>query len=582
MSLIVQKFGGTSVENAGKIRAAAERAIHAKLSGNDVVVVVSARGQTTDELQELAFELSDNPPTREMDQLLSTGEQESVALVSIAIHAAGHKAMSFTGGQAGILTDSFHSKAKIRSIDTGRIRQALTDGNIVIVAGFQGVDEKANITTLGRGGSDTTAVALAAALRADSCEIYTDVPGVFTADPRIIPEARKLEMISYDEMLELASLGAGVLQTRSVEFAKKYGIPIHVRSSSSNELGTFVCLEAGELARGPVTGVALRTDEAKVTLRGVRDVPGVAAKILGAIAEANINIDMIIQNVGADGRTDFSFTVNQSELKRTLEVCREIAREVGARDLMSDREIAKVSVVGEGMRRHPGVAHGLFAALAARSINIEMISTSEIKISCVVDAARAREAAQAAHETFGLAQVRQTTRARPELPSKVSPIELPEMEAVYVSAADLSTREAKVTVRQVPDVPGIVAKLFRGVARTEVDVNVIVQNSSDEGMTDVTFTVEKDGLGRALDAARAAGRELGAKDVDADAEVAVLSVSGVGMRSHAGVARRMFSALAEENINIQVISTSEMKISCVVDAKDGARALAAVKDAFKL
>jgi len=581
VGLVVQKFGGTSVANARKMRAAAQRVIDAKLSGNDVIVAVSARGKTTDELHALAHELSDHPPVREMDQLLSTGEQESAALMAIAIDALGHRSVSFTGAQAGIRTDSYHSKAKIRSIDTARMRKALSDGNILIVAGFQGIDENANITTLGRGASDTTAVALAAAMNADACEIYTDVPGVFTADPRIVPDGRKLSVISYDEMLELASLGAGVLHTRSVEFAKKYGIPIHVRSASSDEVGTFVCLPADQPESLPLTGVALRTDEAKVTLLGVRDVPGMAARIIGSISAANINIDMIVQNVARDKETDFSFTVVESDLRQTLDICKNIAGDVGARDVVADRNIAKVSAVGEGMREHSGVAAGIFAALAGAGINLEMISTSEIKVSCVIDASRAHDAMRAVHAAFDLAR-EPASDASPARVAGGPAAELPEMESILVSDAALTSDETKITVLEVADVPGSVAKLFTAVADAGVNVNVILQNSSDTGATDLSFTTSDAQADAAVAAVGSVLGELRASGVVADADVAVVRVQGVGLRSHAGVARMMFSGLAEAGINIKLISASESEIACVVDKPSGPPSLAILKKTFNL
>lgn len=582
MGLVVQKFGGTSVANAQKMRAAAQRVIDAKLSGNDVIVAVSARGKTTDELHALANELSDHPPVREMDQLLSTGEQESAALMAIVIDALGHRSVSFTGAQAGIRTDSYHSKAKIRSIDTARMRDALSDGNILIVAGFQGIDENANITTLGRGASDTTAVALAAAMNADACEIYTDVPGVFTADPRIVPDGRKLSLISYDEMLELASLGAGVLHTRSVEFAKKYGIPIHVRSASSDEIGTFVCSQAGQPGAMPLTGVALRTDEAKVTLLGVRDVPGMAARIIGSVSAANINIDMIVQNVARNKQTDFSFTVAETDLRGTIEICKRIAGEVGAHDVVADRNIAKVSAVGEGMRRHSGVAAKIFAALAGASVNLKMISTSQIKVSCVIEAPRAHDAMRAVHAAFDLADAPETGVSCTPPSGTGTAVELPEMESILVSDAQLTSSETKITVLEVADVPGSAAELFTAVADAGVNVNVILQNSSDGGTTDLSFTTSHAQADAAVAAVRNVLDRLQASGVTADPDAAVVSVAGVGLRSHAGVARMMFSALAEADINIRLISTSESEIACVVDKASGPPALAILKETFDL
>ena len=386
MPLLVQKFGGTSLADSGKILAAARRAIQAHKRGDQVLVVVSARGHTTDELIELAKEITENPPAREMDMLLATGEQVSVALMAMAIDSLGVPAISFTGAQIGLVTDSFHTKARIRNISTERMVQALDEGKIVIVAGFQGVDEHYNITTLGRGGSDTTAVALAAVLGAAGCEIYTDVDGVYTTDPRIVPEARKIDRISYDEMLELASLGAGVMHSRSIEFAKKYGVPIHVRSSFSDASGTWIVDERdAERLGAPVTGAALAKDEARITIRGVPDRPGVVHAVFRTIAAAKIVVDMIVQNVSRGGTTEVSFTVAKGDLPETLRAAEAAAREIGATSVTHDSEVAKISVVGLGMRTHTGVATTLFEVLAAAGINIQMITTSEIKISVLVD-----------------------------------------------------------------------------------------------------------------------------------------------------------------------------------------------------
>jgi aspartate kinase len=404
--LLVQKFGGTSLADSGKILAAARRAIQAHNRGDQVLVVVSARGHTTDELIELAKEITENPPAREMDMLLATGEQVSVALMAMAIGSLGVPAISFTGAQIGLVTDSFHTKARIRNISTDRMVQALGDGKIVIVAGFQGVDEHYNITTLGRGGSDTTAVALAAVLGAAGCEIYTDVDGVYTTDPRIVPEARKIDRISYDEMLELASLGAGVLHSRSIEFAKKYGVPIHVRSSFSDASGTWIVDEReAERLGAPVTGAALAKDEARITIRGVPDRPGVVHAIFRTIAAAKIVVDMIVQNVSRGGKTEVSFTVAKGDLPETLRAAEAAAREIGATSVTHDAEVAKVSVVGLGMRTHTGVATTLFQVLARAGINIQMITTSEIKISVLVDRSSAAAALRVAHQAFALEQL---------------------------------------------------------------------------------------------------------------------------------------------------------------------------------
>ena len=404
MSVIVQKYGGTSVANPERIKCVAARVIEAEKAGYDTVVVVSAPGDTTDTLLGLASQITDSPSEREIDVLISTGEQVSVALLALAVHALGHEAISFTGGQVGIVTDSAHTRAKIMSIDPGRIESELSLGRIVIVAGFQGVGPNAEITTLGRGGSDLTAVALGAVLKAELVEIYTDVDGIYTADPRIVEGARKLPVISYDEILEMASLGAQVMQLRAVEFAKKFNVPVHVRSGFSHDGGTLIREEAKSMEKVAVRGVTVNKSEAKVSLLGVPDRPGMAALIFKRVAKEDINIDMIVQNVGEGGKSDISFTVMGDDLKRTLSVVEKVSKEISARGVSFDENIAKVSAVGLGMRSHPGVAAKMFSALAMENINIEMISTSEIKISCIISRKLANKAVRALHKQFGLAK----------------------------------------------------------------------------------------------------------------------------------------------------------------------------------
>ena len=404
MALIVQKYGGTSVGDVERIRNVARRVIRVKEAGNEVVVVVSAMGGETNRLVALAQQMADVPDERELDVVMATGEQVTIGLLAMAIKGLGHGAHSFTGSQVRILTDSAHTKARIRKIDDNAMRVALARGEVVVVAGFQGIDEHGNVTTLGRGGSDTSAVALAAALRADVCEIYTDVDGVYTTDPNIVPGARKLDRVSYDEMLEMASLGAKVLQTRSVLFAKKYGVPIHVRSSFHEGEGTLVTREEDIMEELVVSGVTYNRDEAKITVVGVPDQPGVAAKLFGPITGRNIIVDMIVQNVGSDGRTDLTFTVARGELRRALEIVQDTARELSARGVLSDDRIAKVSIVGMGMKNHAGVASRMFDLLAKEGINILMIGTSEIKVSCVIEDKYAELAVRALHEGFGLSK----------------------------------------------------------------------------------------------------------------------------------------------------------------------------------
>ncbi|HPW76779.1 MAG TPA: aspartate kinase [Candidatus Omnitrophota bacterium] len=402
MALIVQKYGGSSVANSEKIMRVARRVILTKKAGHKVVVVVSAMGDMTDDLIKLAEQINKNPEDRERDMLLATGEQVSISLLAMAIHKLGHKAVSFTGPQVGIITDAFHSKAHIQNISPGRIRKALEAGKIVIVAGFQGKTRDGEITTLGRGGSDLTAVALAAALRASCCEIYTDVDGIFTSDPRVIADAKKIDQITYDEILELASLGAKVVHSRAVEVGKKFNMPIWVCNSHKNIRGTLITKETKKMEEVVVSGVALAEDEAKITLFRVPDRPGVAAKIFQALADANVNVDMIIQNKTQTNSTDISFTVYKNELAKAIKVVQDNARKLGIKDIVCDENIAKVSIVGIGMRSHSGVASKMFSTLAKHKVNIDMISTSEIKISVVVAGDKGKVAARAIHKAFGL------------------------------------------------------------------------------------------------------------------------------------------------------------------------------------
>jgi aspartate kinase len=402
MALVVQKFGGTSVGSIERINAVAEKAQAARNQGHELIIVVSAMSGETDRLIKLARQVTERPNPRELDVLLATGEQVTIALLCIALEKQGCRARSYTGAQVHILTDSAYNKARILDIDSKRIRQDLRDGVVVVVAGFQGVDEYGNITTLGRGGSDTTAVALAAALKADECQIFTDVDGVYTSDPRIVPSAHRLDRVTYEEMLEMASLGAKVLQIRSVEFASKYNVPLRVLSSFEEGGGTLICAEDESMEQPLISGVTINRDEAKLTVLGVPDKPGIAARILGPIAEANIEVDMIVQNIGADGSTDFTFTVHRNDYDRAIEILKQVSGDMAARGVEGDSKIAKVSVVGVGMRSHAGIASKMFQALAKEGINIRMISTSEIKISVVVDERYLELAARTLHSAFDL------------------------------------------------------------------------------------------------------------------------------------------------------------------------------------
>jgi aspartate kinase len=609
LSLVVQKFGGTSVATAERIMAAARRALRAKQAGNQVIVVVSARGDTTDELISLAREISDQPPAREMDMLLSTGEQISIALMAMAIQSLGQPAISFTGAQIGIVTDSYHTKARIKNISTQRMRQALDEGRIVIVAGFQGIDEHYNITTLGRGGSDTTAVALAAVMKHDpdtdngevGCEIYTDVDGVYTTDPRVVPEARKMDYISYDEMLELASVGAGVMHSRSIEFAKKFDVPLQVRSSFSDVEGTWIVPEAEWMHQAPVCGAALVRDEARVNLDGVPDEPGVSHRVFSAIADQNIVVDMIAQNVGTGGKAAIGFTVLRNELPATLAVLRPLAAELGA-TLDHQEEMSKVSVVGTGMKTHTGVAEKMFAALSAEQINMRMITTGDIKISVLVDKTDGMRALRAVHQAFGLHQPRPGAGPstspggsgvfRRQVPAteedNSSPLtnitqHLSSMEDIVVSDVLLTTDQGRITIFDLPDQAGNCSRVFQAVAAAGIVVDMIVQNLTASGSAELSFSVPQGDLSNALKVTEKLLREIDPRTrVVADPDIAKLFVLGVGMRTHTGVARRMFGALAQRGINISMINTSEVRVSVVVEKNQGQEALECLKETFNL
>jgi aspartate kinase len=402
--LIVQKFGGSSVANVERIQNVAKRVVSYRKKGHDLVVVVSALGDTTDELIELAEKITDEPSEREMDMLLSTGEQISVALLAMAIQKLGREAISFTGAQVGIITNAEHTRARIIKINADKIKEALKQGKIVIVAGFQGVNLNQDITTLGRGGSDLTAVALAKELAADECEIYTDVEGIYSTDPRIEPKAKKIEEITYDEMLEMASLGAQVMQARSIEVAKKFDVPLQVRSSFKDAPGTMIIKEVKRMEDVVVRGVTINKNEAKITVCNVPDKPGLAAKIFQALAQNGVSVDMIVQNVSHTRATDISFTVNKANIAKALKITRKIAKSVGAGEVLDDQDIARVSIVGVGMKSHSGVAAKMFKAMAENSINIEMISTSDISISCIIKKGLGETAVKSLHAAFGLSK----------------------------------------------------------------------------------------------------------------------------------------------------------------------------------
>ena len=596
--IVVQKFGGTSVADSTRILNAARLAIAARKAGNQVVVVVSARGDKTDDLIALAASITETPPAREMDMLLSTGEQESVALLAMAVQSLGEPAISLTGYQIGILTDSTYTKARIKKISTDRMKKALDAGQIVIAAGFQGIDDDFNITTLGRGGSDTTATALAAVLEADVCEIYTDVDGVYTTDPRIVKEARKLTRISYDELLELTSLGGGKLHSRSVEFAKKYNVHLLVKSAFEDLPGTLIAPE-GESESQMVTGIAIVKNEARVSLVDLPDRPGVMSLIFAKMADRKIPIDMVVQDVGAGGLAEVSFTVPEGDLAETLTAAEEATAELGAGKVLHGTNLSKVSAVGGGMRTHTGVAGQMFQALAAAGVNIGMITTSEIKISVQVRREQAQAALQAIHVAFALdkpaatqklvvgvanrhaadAATKKATRA--ELERDVV-ARLSSMEDIVVSEVDLDASQARFTIRKLPDEVGVAAKLFAAVAEGGMMVDMIVQNIGKDGLTNLSFTVPARDVDQCLLLVREVLEQWPTSQLSFDRHIAKLSVKGIGLRTHTGVGQKMFQAFAESGINVQMINTSEIQISAVVAPEHGEKAHQALLKTFGL
>lgn len=592
MALIVQKYGGTSVGSVERIQAVAQRVTRTVAQGNGVVVVVSAMGKTTDGLVKLAQEISPHPSRREMDMLLSTGEQVSIALLSMALQTLGQDAISLTGAQVGIVTESAHTRARILNIRTERLCRHLQDGKVVVVAGFQGVSPSPDleITTLGRGGSDTSAVALAAALKAHCCEIYTDVPGILTTDPRLVPEAQLMGEITCDEMLELASLGAKVLHPRAVEIARNYGVPLVVRSSWSDEPGTWVAapqplprsLEGLELAH-PVDAVEFDTNQAKVALLRIPDRPGIAARLFGELAHQDLNVDLVIQSIHEGNTNDIAFTVTQDSLVRAEAVAtaiapalRDQATDTSQAEVMVDSQVAKVSVAGAGMIGRPGVAAKMFSTLAAAGVNIQMISTSEVKVSCTVEAKNCDRAIEALCDAF---QVNCSPRLKTlsTVPSH----------APIVRGAALDRRQAQVAIRHVPDRPGMAAQLFQLLAESGISVDMIIQSQrcrlvNGTPSRDIAFTVAQDDAAIVHAVVTAAATNLGWGEILVDEAIAKVSVVGIGMVNTPGVAAQMFRALAQAGINIQMIATSEIKISCLVAETDGIPALKAVHSAFGL
>jgi aspartate kinase len=570
MPLVVQKFGGTSVADSQKILAAARKAVRAHQTGNQVVMVVSAMGKNTDTLISLAQEVNERPPAREMDMLLSTGEQVSVALMAMAIDSLGYKAVSLTGAQIGIKTDSSHTKARIHSISTDRIKTLLDEGNIVIAAGFQGIDDNLNITTLGRGGSDTTAVALAAVLGADQCEIYTDVDGVYTTDPRVLPEACLVRQVCYDEMLELASLGAGVLHSRSVEFGKKFNVPIHVRSSLSDVPGSII-VDDSETAALAVSGAALTKDEALISVFDVPDVPGTIYQIFAPVADKKITVDMIVQNVAENGNTTVSFTVPRNEVRDAIDAIHPSVEKMGGRIGLVDENVSKVSVVGLGMAKQTGVANRMFQTLADAGVNMEIITTSEIKISALVKREQALNALRTVHSEFALDKVKSkepTQLPARDISNQVNIAEVIErlqrdtgMESLMIDDISLDDSQSRITLSKVPNEPGIAAQLFDRIAAAGVFVDMIVQSYASSQIADITFTMPREQFDNAIIVANQVCEDFGCDKVDYKKTIAKLSVSGVGLRSHTGVAIGMFRALSDANINIETMNTSEVRVN---------------------
>jgi aspartate kinase len=589
MALLVQKFGGTSVADVERIQAVARRIASCREEGHELVIVVSAMGHTTDELTGLARAITADPPRREMDMLLATGEQVSIALLSMALHSQGVPAVSMTGTQAGIITESAHGRARILEVRTERLQRLLEEGQVVVVAGFQGTSSgqagTPEITTLGRGGSDTSAVALAAALGADACEIYTDVPGVLTTDPRKVPDAQLMETVSCDEMLELASLGAAVLHPRAVEIARNYGVPLVVRSSWSDAPGTLLTSgaprpigsEGLELGK-PVDGAELEADQAVLALAHVPDRPGVAARLFEALGAAGINVDLIVQATHEGASNDIAFTLAAAQCDRAEQVCREVlaAMEAGGAQLSAEAGLAKLSISGAGIMGRPGVAARLFDILARQGINLRLIATSEVKVSCLVDGTQGAKALRAAAEAFELSE--QQLRHTAQICHQEDP-------AVRGVALDLD--QVQVAVRRVPDRPGAAAAICRALADAGLSLDAIVQSErthrdTGEPSRDMSFTLRREDRQLAEQALAGVLQHWQGARFEEGPAIARISAVGAGMACTAGTAARMFRALADAGINIELIATSEIRTSCVVAEADGIGALRAVHAAFGL
>ncbi len=589
MALLVQKFGGTSVGSVERIQAVARRIAASREEGHDLVIVVSAMGHTTDELNSLARALCSEPPQREMDMLLATGEQVSIALLAMALHAIGVPAVSMTGPQVGIVTESAYGRARILEVRTDRLEKLLDAGQVVVVAGFQGTSSGSagtpEITTLGRGGSDTSAVALAAALGAEACEIYTDVPGVLTTDPRKVADAQLMEAVSCDEMLELASLGAAVLHPRAVEIARNYGVPLVVRSSWSDAPGTRLTSgiqrrigsEGLELGK-PVDGAELEQAQAVLALTHVPDRPGIAAQLFEALSAAGLNVDLIVQATQEGSSNDIAFTVADEQMQAAGEVCRTLLRdlEVDETALTAQAGLAKLSISGAGILGRPGIAARLFDTLARCGINLRMIATSEVKVSCLVEGSQGARALRATADVFELQE--QQLRQNPPPCNLTDP---------PVRGVALDRNQAQVAVRQVPDRPGTAAAICRALADAGISLDTIVQSertlgSGAERSRDMSFTLRRDDLLRARTALQPLLAQWPAARFEEGIAIARVSAVGAGMPCTPGTAARMFRSLAEAGVNIEMIATSEIRTSCVVAEADGVKALQAVHACFGL
>ncbi len=583
MALLVQKFGGTSVGSVERIQAVARRIAACKEEGHDLVIVVSAMGHTTDELTAKARAISSNPPQREMDMLLATGEQVSIALLSMALHELGIPAISMTGAQVGIVTESAHGRARILEVRTERLRSRLGEGQVVVVAGFQGTSQSsggaAEITTLGRGGSDTSAVALAAALGADACEIYTDVPGVLTTDPRKVADAQLMEQVSCDEMLELASLGAAVLHPRAVEIARNYGVTLVVRSSWSDAPGTTLTSRSArpigreglELGR-PVDGAELLEEQAVLALSHVPDQPGVAARLFEALSSGGVNVDLIIQATHEGNSNDITFTVAEADLSNARRICTELVDAMGGQ-LVAEGGMSKLSISGAGIMGRPGIAAGLFDTLSRVGINLRLIATSEVKVSCVIDASLGGKALRAVSEAFELAE--QQLQINPPATGAGEP---------EVRGVALDRDQAQVSVRHVPDRPGTAATLCSALADAGISIDAIVQSERQhsDGSRDISFTLKREDRTAADQALSALLAQWPGALLEDGPAIARVSAVGAGMPATAGTAGRMFRYLADAGLNIELIATSEIRTSCVVAEADGIAALQAVHAGFGL